>query len=100
MAEHHAGNEHLADLVEWFAQASHWFEGEIAESRTMRPVDTSFPPEQRIEKVAFVSAELDAMVVGFRRASTMLRAMTADPDLPSVRTDEPARRPTHLRVVK
>jgi hypothetical protein len=100
MAEQHTDNEHLADLAEWFAYAGLWLEGEIAESRTMRPADTSFPPEQWIEKVAFISAELDAMVVGFRRASTMLRAMTADPDLPSARSDEPARRPTHLRVVK
>jgi hypothetical protein len=79
MIRHHADAEHLSALAEWFVYASGWLEGEIEESRVTRPADTSFPPEQRIESVVFISAELDAMVMGFRRASDILRTMNPDP---------------------
>ncbi len=83
------------------AYASRWLEGEIEESRVTRPADTSFPPEQRIETMSFISAELDAMVMGFRRASDILRAMNPGPDeMPPCRDRSQAKRPHYLHVVK
>jgi hypothetical protein len=100
MTDQHAHSERLADLAEWLAYASQWLEVEVQESRTMRPADCSFPPEQRIENVAFISAELDAMVVGCRRASAILRAMS--PCSPTSQDHARAirRQPYHLRLVK
>lgn len=58
--------ERLAALAEWFAYAA---EDDLA-------------PDQRVERVAFITAELDAMLTGFRRSSDALVAITDPIPLP------------------
>jgi hypothetical protein len=100
MIEHRSDTEHLATLAEWMAHANQWLEGEVEESRTAKPVDTTFSPEQRIEDVAFISAELDAILTGFRRATDALRTMATRISLSPHEKRRPRQRPHYLRVVK
>lgn len=100
MIEHRSDTEHLATLAEWMAHANQWLEGEVEESRTAKPVDATFSPEQRIEDVAFISAELDAILTGFRRATAVLRTMTIRAKLSPHERGELTTQPHYLRVVK
>ena len=100
--------ERLAALAAWLDHASRWLEREVQDSRAVRPADDEeeADPEQRVETVTFLTAELDAMVDGLRRTTDVLAALAAPPpgsivpacSLPPPTT--PRRRPAHLRLVE
>jgi hypothetical protein len=82
--------ERMAALAEWFAYAAYWLEREVADSR-IGFVENDGDPAPRVERVAFITDELDAMLTGFRRASDALLEIT---------TSVPPPRCHHLQVVR
>ena len=100
--------DHLTALAAWLDQASRWLEREVHDSRrtTGSPAGDDADPEQRVETVTFLTAELDATVEGLRRATDVLAALAAPlpgPIVPpcSLPSDPVARRPrVHLRLVE
>jgi hypothetical protein len=104
-----ADGERLTALAAWLDHASRWLEREVSDSRARQPGDKEgeeVDPEQRVETVMFLTAELDAMVDGLRRATDVLAALAAPlpgPIVPacSLPPSSPVRRPhAHLRLVE
>jgi hypothetical protein len=102
--------ERLTALAGWLDHASCWLEQEVRDSRAYRPVpiggQEEVDPEQRVETVTFLAAELDAMIDGLRQATDVLAALAAPlpgPIVPacSLPPSSPVRRPhAHLRLVE
>jgi hypothetical protein len=98
--------ERLTALAAWLDHASQWMEREVRDSRAARPVEDEADPEQRVETVLFLTAELDAMVDGLRCATDVLAALAAPlpgPIVPACSLPHipVARRPrAHLRLVE
>lgn len=76
--------ERLEALAEWFDYAAAWLQQEVDDSRATAPANDE-APECRVERVAFITSELDAMVTGFRRAADMMKAITGPLPAPSPR---------------
>jgi hypothetical protein len=68
-------DERLTALAAWLDHASRWLEREVRDSRATQPADDEADPEHRVESVMFLSAELDAMAEGLRRATDVLAAL-------------------------
>lgn len=99
--QHNLNNHHdLETLANWLAQAADWLGHGIAESRERRPANLNEPPEQRIERVAFITAELDTMLAGIQRASLALRTVASGSDRARQQRRPPMARPGYLQVVK
>jgi hypothetical protein len=100
--------DHLTALAAWLDHASRWLEREVHDSRRAAgsPTGDDADPEQRVETVTFLTAELDAAVEGLRRATDVLAALAAplpDPIAPTRgRAHAPAaKRPrARLRLVE
>jgi hypothetical protein len=101
-------SDRLATLAVWLDHASRWLEQEVRDSRCAAglPADDDADPEQRVETVTFLTAELDVAVEGLRRATDVLAALASplpDPIGPacgSAHTPTPTRRQVHLRLVE
>ena len=64
--------ERLAALAAWLDHASRWLEREVRDSRACPAADggeEGVDPGQRVEAVTFLTAELDVVVDGLRRAT-------------------------------
>jgi hypothetical protein len=98
--------ERLTALAVWLDHASRWLEREVRDSRAARAAEDETDPEQRVETVMFLTAELNAMVDGLRRATDVLAALAAplpEPIVPACGLPHfPAgsRPRTHLRLVE
>ncbi len=101
--------ERMTALAAWLDHASQWLEREVRDSRARQPggkEGEEVDPEQRVETVMFLTAELDAMVDGLRRATDVLAALVAPlpgPIVPpcSLPAASPATRSrVHLRLVE
>ena len=98
--------DRLTALAAWLDHASRWLEREVRDSRAGRPVSDDADPEQRVETVAFLTAELDAAVEGLRRATDVLAALAAPLPDPIARAHGKvhapvAKRPhAHLRLIE
>ena len=100
--------DHLTALAAWLDHASRWLEREVHDSRRAAgsPTGDDADPEQRVETVTFLTAELDAAVDGLRRATDVLAALAAPlpgPIVPacSLPPSPAAKRPrAHLRLVE
>jgi hypothetical protein len=86
-------NAQLRVIAQWLDGASRWLEDEVRDNRE-RDLAEGVSDTEQVEVLTVLRPELDRMVVGFRRATEMLVAMTAPPEP----TNTVPR--SHLRLVK
>ena len=89
----------LRDLAAWFDFAASWLASEVTASRAFGCLEKA-GIEHRLERVTFHTEELNAMLVGFRRATDLMASnVSCSAGLP--RGASPAiRNAPYLRVVK
>jgi hypothetical protein len=88
--------EQLKDLAAWFDYAATWLSREVDDSRAVNPVDDDIEADELVEEVAFFRSELNAMLMGFRRASDLLTALATPATTGTHKTRHPAR---NFRVI-
>jgi hypothetical protein len=90
-------------ITEWLDRASRWLEDEVRDNRERDLVEGVSNSGQVLETLTFLRPELDTMVIGFRRCTDMLVAMTApltDSKMVPEPTSAAPRSHAHLRLIK